>query len=175
MTSTILSRTTHKQPTKELKLKFFLQFTQIFSILSLFLDISLLYSRLIICYFPYVPWSMTWAIESWGQVQLKSVQRSIIMTNEFHTEHKQISFDQQTQGFHAKTFKKERHIYIWYGNTAMLLWALLWPCYINMSWTHVKGMWHFLLWKTARPWCSQTNTELQIIDLCNISDNIQTS
>lgn len=37
----------------------------------------------------------------------KSVQRSITMTHEFHNEHKQISFDQQSREFQAKTFKKK--------------------------------------------------------------------
>lgn len=37
----------------------------------------------------------------------KSVQRSITMTHEFHNEHKQISFDQQSREVQAKTFKKK--------------------------------------------------------------------
>ncbi len=37
----------------------------------------------------------------------KSVQTSITMTHEFHNEHKQIYFDQESREFQAKTFKKK--------------------------------------------------------------------
>lgn len=92
------------------------------------------------------------------------------MTHESHTEHKQIFFDQQSQGFQAKT----SHLYIFGMGIQLYFFEHSFVTLQNVLDARQANV-TLPVMKDSEARYSQTNTELQIMDLYNISDNIKTS